>query len=470
VIPHPPVLALLDDLKSARFLNRLSRPGRDRLDRLMPALLETLHALALAPAACARLGALLHAIARRSVYLAFLCDHPGALKRLLELFAASAWIADRITRYPILLDELLDPRTLFAPPDAGRLKQLAADSIAQADDLETAMEALRGFKNQQFLRVAASDVTGQFPVAEVSNQLTYIAEACLAAALAVAWRELVDRYGEPHCSDAGGHRKVRFAIIGYGKLGGWELGYGSDLDLVFVHDGGGSAQVTDGARRIENEVFFTRLCQRLIHILTTNTASGAAYEVDTRLRPSGGAGQLVTGLDAFAHYQRDSAWVWEHQALVRARAVAGDEALGARFAELRMEVLARPRERRALADEIIGMRARMAAERDRGGTTRFDLKHGRGGITDIEFMVQYAVLRWASEYPRLLVWSDNLRLLEIIADLGLWPARRCSRLHEAWFAYRAEIHRLALQQEESVVAAERYASEVMTIWDEVFAQ
>lgn len=471
VMLDEPLLEVVMDLKSARFLSRLSRTGRERLDRLMPGLLETMHASRMSNAAQRRLGELVHAIARRSVYLAFLIDNPGAVKRLIELFDASPWIADQITRYPILLDELLDPGVLYAPPDQTRLAALAREQVAQADDLESAMEALRGFKNQQVLRVAASDITGQFPVAEVSNQLTYIAEASLAAALALAWRDLAARHGEPHCQDDDGPRAARFAIIGYGKLGGWELGYGSDLDLVFIHDSSGPQQQTDGARPIENNVFFTRLAQRLIHILSTATPSGVAYDIDTRLRPSGAAGQLVPGIDAFAAYLREEAWVWEHQALVRARAVAGDPALGERFRQLRADVLAQPRATAMLASEVPAMRERMLAERDRAPDGRFDLKHGLGGITDIEFMVQYAVLRWACEHPSLLVWTDNLRLLEIIAGLGLWEPGTCRSLHDAYFAMRAEIHRSTLQQADGVVEAAGFAqhrSRVMAIWKDVF--
>ncbi len=467
------IVDVIVELKAPRFANRLSRTGRDRLDRLMPGLLETMQRSAMSPPAQRRLGELIHAIARRSVYLAFLIDNPGAVKRLIELFDASPWIADQITRYPILLDELLDPGVLYSPPDQVRLAELARQQVVVADDLESAMEALRAFKNQQVLRVAASDITGQFPVAEVSNQLTHIAEASVAAALALAWRDLAARFGEPRCvDDRGVERRACLTVIGYGKLGGWELGYGSDLDLVFVHDSAGQTQQTSGPRVIENNVFFTRLVQRLIHILSTATPSGAAYEVDTRLRPNGAAGQLVTSLDALASYLRDEAWVWEQQALVRARAVAGDRTLGSQFSALRGAVLARPRELAELEAEITGMRQRMLAEHDRAGPGRFDLKHGLGGITDIEFMVQYAVLRWACEHPQLLVWSDNLRTLEIIAELGLWKTGTCSTLHDAYFAMRAEIHRSTLQQADGVVDAagfEQHRARVRAIWNSVFA-
>ena len=471
--PQPALLVeVVRALNAERLRARLSEHSRLRLDRIMPVLLAMICTRGIADDTVQRVAALLHAIAGRSVYLAFLADHPDALTRLLDLFAASAWIAQQITRYPRLLDELLDPRVLYAPPDQTHLRALLAAQLGDADGLEVAMETLRSFKNSQVLRVAASDITAQFPIAEVSNQLSYIAQACVDNALQLAWRDLVARYGEPTCTDHGQRRSARLCVIAYGKLGGWELGYGSDLDLVFLHDSSGEAQHTDGARVVENHVFFARLVQRLIHIISTVTPSGATYAIDTRLRPSGAAGQLVVNCEAFADYQRAAAWVWEHQALVRARAIAGDSALAQRFNTIRAQVLAQPREALALKREVLAMRTRMAAELDRSDAHRCDLKHGLGGITDIEFMVQYAVLRWAGAYPSLLIWTDNLRLLETIADLGLLPAALCRGLHDAYFAYRAALHRCALQQQDGLVDARQFETErqeVRQIWTTVLA-
>ena len=471
---HDPAMlvAVVRDLKSERFQSRLSQHSRVRLDRIMPVLLEMICRRDVLDETVRRVAALLRAIAGRSVYLAFLADHPDALARLIDLFAASAWIALQITRYPILLDELLDVRVLYAPPDQAHLRALLHQQLGAAEDLEVAMETLRGFKNSQVLRVAASDITGKFPIAEVSNQLTYIAEACVGSALRLAWRDLVARYGTPGCVENGRRRTANMSVIGYGKLGGWELGYGSDLDLVFLHDSAGEEQRTDGERVIENNVFFSRLVQRLIHLLSTVTPSGATYEIDTRLRPRGAAGQLVSHCDAFGDYQNREAWVWEHQALVRARAIAGDTNLAQRFSDIRARILARPRDATALKREITEMRTRMGKERDRGDERSFDLKHGLGGITDIEFMVQYAVLRWAAAYPRLLIWTDNLRLLETIADLDLLPAALCRGLHDAYFAYRAALHRCALQQQDGLVDARQFQAqrqEVRQIWTTVLA-
>ena len=467
------LVEVLLSLKSERFQTRLSQHSRARLDRIMPTLLEMICVRDIKDETVQRLAGLLRAIAGRSVYLAFLADNPDALARLIELFAASGWIAQQITRHPLLLDELLDPRVLYAPPDQARLHALLAAQLSDADDLEVAMETLRSFKNSQVLRVAASDITGQFPIAEVSNQLTYIAEACVDAALKLAWRDLVTRYGTPGYVHNNARQQAAITVIGYGKLGGWELGYGSDLDLVFLHDSSGEEQRTDGERMVENNVFFSRLVQRFIHILSTVTPAGATYEIDTRLRPSGAAGQLVTNCEAFGEYQLREAWVWEHQALVRARPIAGAALLAARFGEIRAQVLTQAREVQGLQRDIAEMRARMLQELDRGTARSFDLKHGLGGITDIEFMVQYAVLRWAGEHSPLLAWTDNLRLLETIADLGLLPAPLCRSLHDAYFAYRAELHRCALQQADGLVDAERFQAqrqEVREIWNTVLGR
>ncbi|MCP5200570.1 MAG: bifunctional [glutamate--ammonia ligase]-adenylyl-L-tyrosine phosphorylase/[glutamate--ammonia-ligase] adenylyltransferase [Gammaproteobacteria bacterium] len=465
-------LEVMAELKSERFVSRLSRQGQERLDRLMPVLLEAALTRGLSDASMRRVGELLHGIARRSVYMAFLADHPDAVRRLLELFEASPWIAEQIIAWPLLLDELLDPRALFAPPDRERLQELSLAQVRPADGLEQAMDQLRAFRNQQVLRVAASDVTGHLAVARVSDQLTFIAEACVVRALDMAWGDLTARCGVPRCRDAGGERDAGFAVIGYGKFGGWELGYGSDLDLVFVHDSVGEAQHTAGPKVVENDVFFARLAQRFIHVLSTTTGAGIAYEVDTRLRPSGNAGLMASPIEAYAGYLAEQAWTWELQALVRARAITGNPALMTRFGEVRAAALARPRDAAAVARDIVDMRTRMRGELDRGDDRRFDLKQGSGGITDIEFVVQYAVLRWAAAHPRLLTWTDNLRLLEIIAELGLMPADDCRCLHDAYFAYRADIHRCALQQQDALVEAGKFRDHrdhVIDIWTRVFA-
>jgi glutamate-ammonia-ligase adenylyltransferase len=455
----------LQMLRESHACRALSAQGRARLDRLMPLVLaavadvvnhepvlsgnvstdRTLH----------RVLTLLETIMRRTAYLALLIEHPLALSQLVKLCAASPWIAEHLSRYPLLLDELLDPRTLYAPL---RREALAHELDAQLalnpdDDLEQQMDVLRHFKQAQVLRVAAADLVGAIPLMVVSDHLTWIAEVIVERVLHIAAVNVVPE-NERQAVMAG------FAIIAYGKLGGFELGYASDLDLVFLHDG-----------RHEAGTRYARLGQRVVHILTARTPAGILYDVDMRLRPSGASGLLVSSIDAFDKYQNNEAWTWEHQALLRARFVAGSDAIGARFDTVRHDVLARPRPAAALREEVRQMRERMRKELRQGGAGQFDLKQGPGGITDIEFIVQYAVLRWGGEYPQLLRWTDNIRQLEGLADTGLMSDRDCRLLTDAYQAYRACAHRLALQQLSTLVADDEFSEfrhEVMTIWSRLF--
>ena len=291
------------------------------------------------------------------------------------------------------------------------------------------MDRLRQFRHAMVLRVAAADIAGALQVMLVSDELTAIAEAVLEQVLTIAWGEMVKRYGEPQCKVncgakegalgykcRGKKRPVAFSIVGYGKLGGFELGYGSDLDLVFLHDSEGSQQRTSGRKSVDNSVFFTRLGQRIIHMLEAFTAAGSLYEVDMRLRPSGNSGMLVSAIDAFRDYQLHEAWVWEHQALVRARPVAGDAALGRRFNKIRAQVLTGDSKLENLRSQVREMRERMRQELGAGRRGQFHLKQDRGGIVDIEFMVQFLVLRWCSEHPQLLQHSGTIHLLKALAN------------------------------------------------------
>jgi glutamate-ammonia-ligase adenylyltransferase len=468
------VRKVVEQLKHPRFLGRLSRQGLERFDRLMPQFIESLGRRAPSAETFSRLAELLQAIARRSVYLSLLADRPVTLERLIDLYDASPWIAGQITQQPLLLDELLDPRSLYSPPGGEQLiteLQGLLDRFDVADD-ERAMDTLRQFKNQQVLRVAASDVMEHFPVAKVSNQLSHIASALLHHAIRLASHALSTKHGVPRCVDGGRDTEVGFAVIAYGKLGGYELGYSSDLDLVFVHDGVGERQETSGPKVVANGVYFTRLVQRIIHFLETRTAAGRAYEVDTRLRPSGASGLLVSSVTAFHEYQRRDAWTWEHQALVRARAVAGSPATIAAFARTRADILCQVRDARQLRRDIVEMRERMRPELDDSNAAYFDLKQGLGGITDIEFMVQYWVLRWANEHHELLAFTDNLRLLEVLAQLGLISTNVGATLHDAYFAYRAQVHRCALQETDGLVSNRSFREQrkaVVTVWQNIFA-
>jgi glutamate-ammonia-ligase adenylyltransferase len=290
----------------------------------------------------------------------------------------------------------------------------------------------------------------------VSDYLTEIAEVVVARVLEQAWHDLVPRHGRP--TDVIGE-DTGFAVIGYGKLGGIELGYGSDLDLVFLHGSQDASAMTDGARPLANDVFYARLGQRMIHILTARTPSGVLYEVDMRLRPNGSAGLLVSSLDAFVDYQSTSAWTWEHQALIRARAVAGDPQVRARFEAIRREILCRERDPADLRRDVREMREKMRGQLDKSEPGAFDLKQGDGGIADIEFMVQFSVLRWAHQFPGLVDVPDNIRLLEGLAQHRLLEGDAAQRLADAYRAFRAVYHRQTLQELPGLMTDDQLAEE-----------
>ncbi len=447
--------AALERFRAGRAY-RLNTPlGRARLDRLMPLLVSAVGQASDPDTVLVRLLALLEAIAQRSVYVALLVENPLALSQLVRLTAASAWIAEYLTHHPILLDELLDPRALYAPLDKAGLARELKEQLGHVpeDDLEGQMERLRQFKQANVLRVAAADVTGVLPLMQVSDQLTWIAEVVLAQVAQLCEAQLVARYGRPRCLVGGRVYRPGLAIIGYGKLGGIELGYGSDLDIVFLHDSAGEAQHTDGPRSVDNGVFFARLGQRIIHMLTAYTPAGILYEVDARLRPSGQSGLLVSPLQAFEAYQRREAWTWEHQALVRARMVVGGPRLGEAFARIRREILTLPRELGALRKAVREMRVRMWAELGTGSESRFHIKHDPGGITDIEFMVQYEVLAHAHAHPALCEYTDNIRILDGLARCALIPADDAQALKDIYRLYRDRVHALSLQGAPPVVDA-----------------
>ncbi len=449
----------------------LGEQGRIRFDALVPMVIAAVARQPRPSQLLGRLVTVLEHIAGRTTYLALLQEHPLVLSQLVNLCAASPWIADQIARFPMLLDQLLDPRSLYAPLSRRELESELDHRLADVDagDLEVQMDRLRQFRRAMVLRVAAADIAGAAPVMVVSDELTAIAEVVLERVLAIAWADMVRRHGEPRCQVKGRRRRVAFAVIGYGKLGGIEMGYGSDLDLVFLHDSSGSRQRTAGRKAVDNTVFFTRLGQRIIHMLETFTAAGKLYEVDMRLRPSGNSGLLVSGIDAFAEYQLNEAWTWEHQALVRARLVAGDRALEAPFRALRARVLAACAAQADLREQVRDMRERMRRELGSRGPG-FHLKQDPGGIVDIEFMVQYLVLRWSKAHPALLDHTDTISLLKVLAREGLLKSAYAQALIEAYQQYRGVLHRLTLAEARPVVegdSLERPRRQVIRLWREL---
>jgi glutamate-ammonia-ligase adenylyltransferase len=384
-------------------------------------------------------------------------EHPPLLPRIAQLMGASAWAADYLTQHPLLLDELLDARILLAEPDWDAWRhELARQLAAQAGDVEGQMDTLRHFQHAQTFRLLTQDLGGRLTVERLADHLSALADVLLTATLEACWSQLAGPQAP----------RPRFAIIGYGKLGGKELGYASDLDLVFLYD----IDADDPAAETRHERY-GRLAQRLITWLTSNTAAGQLYDVDMRLRPDGASGLLASSLPAFRKYQRESAWTWEHQALTRARFVAGDPQLGAAFEGERDAILTLPREAGQLATDVGDMRRKMAAGHP-NRTALFDLKHDPGGMVDIEFTVQYLVLANAHRFSVLTRNAGNIALLRISAECELLPDTLASEVADAYRTYRRLQHQIRLtgaahaRVEPEAFATPRAA--VAALWKQVF--
>jgi glutamate-ammonia-ligase adenylyltransferase len=466
-------LRWLNSYRQGQVSRVLGKQGQQRFDQLMPLLLAAAGGDSQPSVTLQRVSDLVEAIAGRTAYLSLLVEYPMALSQLVQLCSASSWVTSLLTQNPVLLDELLDPRALYAPLDRGGLQGMLQLRLAgvPADDLEQQMDRLRQFRHAAVLQVAATDIMADLPVATVGDHLTMIAEVVLDQVLDLVWNYLTTRHGEPGYVLQGKQRPARFAIAAYGKLGGRELGYGSDLDIIFLHDSAGEEQKTAGPQVLDNTEFFTRLGQRIIHILNTFTSNGILYEADTRLRPNGSSGLLVSNLAAFSDYQRRSAWTWENQALVRARVVSGDADIARHFDRIRSGVLARPRERGKLGKDIVDMRQRMRDELDQSDEQQFDIKQGKGGIADIEFMIQYGALLWSNSCPDLLKYTDNRHLLQVLSDAGLVSEKQGAQLMAAYSLLRKRANHAALQEEAALLEASELKSErdnVIRIWQDLF--
>ncbi len=465
---HPDtVLDLLGNLRVDSATRALSREGRQRLDRLIPFLLKEILPLDHPDLALSRIMDILKAIERRTSYLALLLENPHARIHLVKLAHASPMIATLLSRHPALLDELLDTRTLYTPPERAELGAEIAEKmrLVPSRDLEYQIEQLCIFKQVNVLRVAAADVTGALPLMRTSDHLTEIAETVLNQVLELCWNHLVSKHGTPASSLDGIACNRGFAVIAYGKLGGIELGYGSDLDLVFLH--AGDPGETDGSFPIDNSQFYSRLGQRVIHMLTARTPAGTLYEVDMRLRPSGSSGVLVSHADAFEQYQTEKAWTWEHQALVRSRPIGGDIRVCDCFDGIRRKVLSQARQPEHLRREVSQMRERLRREHAGKDLQRFDIKQDIGGIVDIEFLVQYLVLSKSHEHAALLQWTDNVRLLQTLIETGILADYQAHFLKEAYLTYRAAVHRLSLEEKPAIVSESRFRAfreKVATLW------
>lgn len=431
--------------------------GREILDQLMPKLLELICNDKYALIILSRILPLLVNIVSRTTYLELLLEYPTALKQLIRLCSASPMISEQLAHYPILLDELIDIHSLYQTVAPNEYKSELYQYLLriQVDDEEQQLEALRQFKQMQLLHIAAADVEHVLNTMKVSDHLTYVAESLLDFVVQMAWNQMIARYGKPaHLTD----NQKGLVIIAYGKLGGWELGYGSDLDLVFLHDCPVDS-ITDGDKQIDSRQFYLRLVQRIIHLFNVRTSFGILYEVDVRLRPQGDAGLLACSLSAFYDYQMNEAWTWEHQALVRARAVYGEIELIKRFNEIRHTVLCKNREERVLKTEVREMREKMRAHLGTTAPHQFNLKIDAGGIGDIEFLSQYLVLNYAHQYPKMTTWSDNVRILELAANYQIMDNLEAQQLTKAYIDMRNEIHQLSLQLLPSIVDDSCFKSE-----------
>ena len=443
-------------------IKKLTAKALQRLKTFWPHLIEAVLQSENPQMALMRLMPLVESVLRRTVYLVMLIESKGALQRLVKMATVSPWICEELTQYPVLLDEFLSMD--FELPKRSDLEDSLRQQLLriELDEVEDLMRVLRLFKKSNVLTVAASDVLAESHLMKVSDALTDIAEVTANAALQLAYQMIVKKHGYPLDSEGQrcGLEHNAFAIIGYGKVGGIELGYGSDLDVVFIHNMDEQAD-TDGIKPISGFEFAMRVARKFVSLMTTQTLDGRVYDVDTRLRPSGDAGLLVTSLRAFEQYQLKSAWLWEHQALVRARSIAGEQCLRDKFEVLRCQILTQPRDEAYVRSEVLKMRQKM---KDHLGSSKeqkkdgiFHLKQDAGGIVDIEFMAQYAVLAWSGSNPDLAHYSDNVRILEDAAKTGCLSSDDATALIQAYLRERAESHRLALaNQSMQVNAADWY--------------
>jgi glutamate-ammonia-ligase adenylyltransferase len=443
--------------------------GQDKLDLLMPLLFTECESQNIPLTQATAVFNLVKKIASRTTYLELLVENQGARTQLVKLVTSCHFIGKELTKFPLLLDLLIDPKLLYSPAELTSYHSDLRRNLlrVESDDLELQMEVLRQFKLSSQLAIAACDVQGVMNLMQVSDHLTELASVCLHFSVEIAWTQMVAKYGYPVGSSV---ENKNFGVIGYGKLGGYELGYGSDLDIVFVHDCE-TSQPTDGKKPIDSRQFYLKLAQRIMHIFTTRTLSGELYEVDTRLRPSGASGLLAINIETFDEYQKTEAWTWEHQALVRSRFILGDEHLGKRFNQIRNDILTTPRDTNNLKQEVASMRVKMFDNLSKEKEGLFDLKQSRGGIADIEFISQLLVLSKSVEYPELANIPDNVRVLHLASKLGLISDSDHKMLVAAYIQYRELYHIASLNAGETLVKLDeinKSKNNVINIWKKMF--
>lgn len=445
--------------------NLIGATTHKRLRQFVPTLLALLRDRPKPQIIAERVFEVVTQILRRSAYIALLNENPATMKHLVMLCDKSAYLADEIARFPLLLDELLDPRLYTKKLSAESMREDLADRLSRAGDAdsEQQIELLAQFQRASLFHIAVADIGGNLPIMKVSDRLTELAEIVVRRALDVAWSDLQMKHGTPKFIGERGVENAGLGVIAYGKMAGMELSYRSDLDLVFLHDSYGDRQQTDGPNSVENSMFFVRLVRRLVHFLTTQTTSGALYNVDTRLRPSGQSGLLVISIEGFARYQEENAWTWEHQALLRSRAVAGSVRVARTFERIRADTLSQRVNRDQLLHDVLDMRAKMRKQLDKSSNEQFDIKQGAGGIGDIEFLVQYLVLKNAAINTAVIHYPDNIRQLGALGAAGLLAEKDTAELQDVYRAYRLRLHRLSLNGEPPFVAVSEFVEERNTI-------
>ena len=455
-----PLASEILSLKTILARSPVGPVGRETLLELMPKVIFLLAKEEQSSTLFKRVAGLIERVALRTPYMQLLRDNNDVLERFIKLLKENHFASELITSHPILLDELFIPQYFDAPPSEDEFFFMLQERLLriEPDDLEVIMEELRLFKKIMIFRIALSDKAGRLPLMKISDALTFLAQALVRELLIIAWQQNEKKYGVPKgrsASDPG------LAVIGYGKLGGIELGYKSDLDMVFIRQV--SDDMTDGDNPISVDMFYQRLVQRLLHLCTTNTVGGVLYDLDMRLRPDGDTGLLISDIEAFERYQKERAWTWEHQALVRARPIAGSPDIIKGFLHIREDIIRTKRDKDKLKEEVVAMRQKMRLHLDRTSDKLYDIKQGPGGMIDIEFISQYLLLAYAPEYKDMVLWTDNVRILKEALRLSIISKEDCDTLINAYIDIRKIYHELSLADLPRLVAKEHRLDATFTV-------
>ncbi|MGM0418080.1 MAG: bifunctional [glutamate--ammonia ligase]-adenylyl-L-tyrosine phosphorylase/[glutamate--ammonia-ligase] adenylyltransferase [Thermodesulfobacteriota bacterium] len=462
------ILRIIKNFKNEIAQIRVLPETLKRLDKLMPLLIKELLCSKAGPEAANRVVGLVMATIKKSCYLSLLIENPGAVHHLVRLCIESSWVGNYLKSHPVLLDELLDPRTLYYPPEKDEMSVVLDSRISgiSFDDTERFLETLCVFKQSMTLRIASAEISGEYPLMKISDRLTELAEVITERVLQKAWVELVDRFGYP--VDKSGEKLLNpgVAVIAYGKLGGIELGYGSDLDLVFVHDD--VEGVTTGEKSVSCVQFYSKLARKVLSYLSSHTSAGKMYEIDLRLRPGGSSGVIIVSLFAFAEYFLSKAWIFECQAFVKARIIFGHENLEKSFSGIRKEILSKKRDKEFLKENITEMRDKIIKTHGSGPGDFFHIKHDQGAMMDIEFLVQYLVLKNCHKNQKLLLFTDIVRILSTLEKEGFLSRKEASFLRLAYLVFRSMGHKLDLVEKKPMLESARFLrlrTGVRLIWN-----